>query len=536
MKFRTIFRKIIILIFFVFILTAGAAAGDTDVKTEILTINYSTGYIQLDPAHSYTTTEAQLFTGIYEGLVSYHPLTLAPVPAAASRWVISPDGKTYTFFLRENGRYWNGDRLSADHFRDAWLRILNPEENAEYSFMFDIIEGAADYRKGITSDPETVGIKMIAPYILEITLHESADYFLKLLCHHSFSPVNPKNLEDGKWKEGPSCVGNGPYYIMKRDDEHVQLRRNLLYWDLEHVKMPEINLTFSDDTVSNAALFNSGKIHWASSGIYLNEIENTDHIVTNPLFGTTYYFFHVDEDSPLNNPDVRRGLSLILPWQQIRSTSNFFIPTTALVPSIPGYPKNEGIYRRDMQQALSLLHKAGYTKGRGLETITINIPESRDALFIASVMKQEWEKFLDVEVEIGIFSYDKYYDKLKEPGYSIGTTTWIGDYADPLTFLQMWTTDSNLNDSGFSDPIYDKLLNEAVTEKDTAARYSLMAEAEKRLLEGALVLPIENYPAFNAVNTGVLEGWYPNVLDIHPFKYLNLIVPKLPDGLVMLSR
>jgi peptide/nickel transport system substrate-binding protein/oligopeptide transport system substrate-binding protein len=114
----------------------------------------------------------------------------------------------------------------------------------------------------------------------------------------------------------------------------------------------------------------------------------------------------------------------------------------------------------------------------------------------------------------------------------MGTTTWIGDYADPLTFLQMWTADSNLNDSGLSDPIYDNLLSEAVKEKDTKERYILMAEAEKRLLDGALVLPIENYPAFNSVNIGVLEGWYPNVLDIHPFKYMYLLQPELPKGVV----
>jgi len=523
-------RFIATLLLLTTILSPAVFADAPDEK--ILRVSYSAGNVQLDPAHSFTTTEAQLYTAIYEGLVGYHPLTLEPVPAAASRWIISPDGKTYTFFLRADGRYWNGDHVTAEHFRDSWMRILTPEENAEYSFMFDIIQGARDFRTGKTDDPQEVGIKVISPLILEIKLNESADYFLKLLCHHSFSPVNPKNLENGQWKNGPSCVGNGPFYIMKRRPEQIELRRNLLYWDREHVNIPEIHLIFNDDAENTAENFNSGAVHWAASGIYLAMIENPDNIVTNPLFGTTYFFFNTEGDDPLSIPEVRRGLSLIIPWEKIRTTSNFFIPSATLVPAIPGYPKVDGITDRDMKQALTLLHQAGFTKGSGIGPIIIRIPESRDSLYIASLMKQEWEKFLDVEVKIEVSSFDVYYNKLKEPGYSLGTTTWIGDYADPLTFLQMWTAGSNLNDSGYNDPIYDRLLEEAIKETPKE-RYRIMAEAEKRLLYGALVLPIENYPAFNAVNIGVLEGWYPNVLDIHPFKYLNLIVPKLPDGLVM---
>ena len=521
-------RAAAVLFLSLFLIPSAHSAADDG---EILKISYSPSAFQLDPAHSYTTTEAQIYTAVYEGLVSYHPVTLTPVPAAASRWIISPDGKTYTFFLRESGRYWNGDPVTADHFRDAWMRILTPEEDAEYSFMFDIIEGARAFRTGAEPDPEKVGIKVISPLVLEITLNEQADYFLKILCHHTFSPVNPKNLEDGQWKSGPSAVGNGPFYIISRDEHRIIMKRNLLYWDRENVSLPEIHIIFTDDTDSAVEGFNSGSLHWAASGIYLSMIENQEHIVTNPLFGTTYYFFRTAGDGPLSDPDVRRGLNLILPWENIRTTSNFFIPSSTLVPAIPGYEKIDGITRRDMKEALSLLHRAGYTKGRGLGTITIMIPETRDSMFIAAVMKQNWEKFLDVAVEIKVSGFDDYFEKLKEPGYSIGMTTWIGDYADPLTFLQMWTADSNLNDSGYNDPVYDRMLEEAVREKPEE-RYRIMAEAERRLLDGALIMPVENYPAFNAVNTTLLEGWYPNVLDIHPFKYFRLIRPKLPDGLV----
>jgi peptide/nickel transport system substrate-binding protein/oligopeptide transport system substrate-binding protein len=184
-----------------------------------------------------------------------------------------------------------------------------------------------------------------------------------------------------------------------------------------------------------------------------------------------------------------------------------------------------------MKEALRLLHKAGYTKGRGINPLIIRIPEGEDMISVASTLKEQWEKYLDVDVEIETLGYADYFDSLKAPGYSIGTTTWIGDYADPLTFLQMWTAGSNLNDSGYDNPVYDSLLDEAV-KSPPKERYALMAEAEQMLLDGAVVLPLENYPAFNAVNLERLEGWFPNVLDIHPFKYLRLVSPRLPEGLV----
>ena len=100
--------------------------------------------IHFNPIHTFTATEAQVYNAVYEGLVSYHPLTMEPVPAVASRWEISPDGRTYRFFLRPDARYWNGEQVLASHFREAWLKILDPEEEAAYSFLFDVIKGAEE--------------------------------------------------------------------------------------------------------------------------------------------------------------------------------------------------------------------------------------------------------------------------------------------------------------------------------------------------------------------------------------------------------
>ncbi|MFP4067562.1 MAG: ABC transporter substrate-binding protein, partial [Spirochaetaceae bacterium] len=135
----------------------GNQQSETDTESEFVTA-YLHSEIQFDPLESFTSTEAQIYTALYEGLVSYHPLTLDPVPGVAERWESSPDGLTYRFYLRQDARYSNGDAVLAEHFRDTWLELLDPRNDSAYSFLFDIIEGAEEYRTGEETDPDTVGI------------------------------------------------------------------------------------------------------------------------------------------------------------------------------------------------------------------------------------------------------------------------------------------------------------------------------------------------------------------------------------------
>lgn len=518
-------KKIIIVALFLLTITTSIWAE----AKEPVVISMPKGSIGLDPAHAYLTTEAQLFTAIYEGLVSNHPISLEPIPAVASKWTISPDGKVYTFYLRKNGKYWNGETIIAEDFRNAWFRLLDPNENAEYSFLLDCIKGATEYRNGIITDKEQVGIKVIDYFTLEVTLKEPANYFLNVLCHHSFSPINELNLEDGKWRKGTSSLGNGPYIIYSQSQDHISLKKNIFYWDHENVAISDIKIVLSDNLQEVTNSFNNKETLWASSNIYYSEIEDRDSIVVNPLFGTTYFYFST-KNKPFNKHEIRRALCLMLPWDIIRSKKLFFLPSSTLVPSISGYPKVEGINKRDMQEALRLLHQAGYTQGKGIGTIKINIPNSQVKMLIASIMKQTWEKFLKLDVEIITTENDKYFDSLNKDDYTIGTTSWIGDFADPLAFLLMWTSNSNLNSTGNKNPEYDNIIRKSLIESDMKMRYSIMSKAEELLLNSGLVIPIENYPSFNAVNLDILQGWFPNALDLHPFKYFFIKEPEVPMG------
>ncbi len=494
-----------------------------------IVIAFGRGNWSLDPLHLYTTVGLQIATGIYEGLVTYHPFTLEPMPGVAERWEISDDGLTYKFFLRSDAVYSNGDPVTAEDFRSSWLRMLNPKAKAEYSFLFDIIKGAADYRKGKTKNAREVGIKAVSEKELDVVLNKPASQFLKILCHTSFVPLNKRYTGDKNWNGSGIIVGNGPFLMYKRTKGEIVLKKNMLYWDKKNVKVDTIRVILTDDTKKISKEFNGGKIQWADDWDP-KLIKDTSDIVAYPLFGTGYLFFVTDK-KPWNDYRVRRGLALMVPWEKLRS-ANFRIPASTLVPSVPGYPKLKGLVKQNKKEAENLLKEAGYPDGKGLPEIIFKVSDSSGALKIVKSIAQIWRKEASAEVTIKTYPYDEYLKELKKDDYTIGSATWIGDFADPLTFLQLWMSGGNLNDSRFNSKEYDGIIEKSYGEKGME-RYKRLAEGEKILLNRAVVLPLNNPPSFNLINLELIGGWYPNPLNIHPFKYLYYKAVTLPPGIAM---
>lgn len=516
---------------FLFLLVIATLIPAEETSSDILTVSYTATDYQWDPIHSFTSTEAQLYTAVYEGLVTYHPFSLEPIPGVARFWEVLPDGKTYRFHLRENARYWNGDPVTADHFRDTWLILLDPEEKAEYSSLFDIVKGAYEYRTGKTDSPEDVGIRVISDHIIEIELTEPAEHFLKILCHHSFSPLHPKFLKQRRWSNKSAVLSNGPFYVLSHSEEEIILAKNRLYWGASSVELEKIHIVFTDDPSDTAERFNNGDIDWCGGGIDWGAVIDPNALVVNPMFATSYMFFSSTRP-PMDNPDVRRGLALLIPWKEIRSEEYMLIPASSLVPSIPGYPEVTGLEEQNIKEGLALLESAGFSGGTGLPKLTLRVPSGGDSERIAGIIRDAWTGNLDTSVEIITHEYPGYFDILKTRPYTLGTITWIGDFADPLTFLQMWTSSSNLNDPGYNNEDYDSLIRESMGQKG-AARYKTLGIAEKLLLSEAAVLPISHYPALNVIDMDRIDGWYPNPLDIHPFKYMRFIKPEIPPSVVM---
>jgi len=485
-----------------------------DSRDELIVV-FTPGKVELDFRLSIMANEAQIFTAIYEGLFTYHPATALPVPALAEDWNISPDGSEWTFTINRDARFSNGDRITSDDFRRSWLSLLEPEREAPYSNLFDVIEGARDFRLGLATDPSGVGISAPDPRTLVVKLNAPTVFFPSMLCHHAFSPIHASMVDSQDWS-GPGHVSSGAFRLAEINESRIVLEKNEFYWSAVDVVLSRIVVRFADDDEASA-LWNSGEALWIHGNVNFDTLVDHSGISVHALFGTHFYFLRSGE-APFDDYRVRRALALALPWDDIRA--GYFLPTRTLVGSLAGYPRVAGIGDGDLAQARRLLALAGFPDGEGMPEIIFRITPSQDAARIVSMMGDAWLENLGVSSRIEVVPYDEYIDSLNLDGYHVGSMSWIGNFPDPYSFLKLWRADSNLNVARLSDDDYEELMERSMFEQG-AERLATLAEAEQLLLERGVIMPITFLPSVNVIDRQELEGWFPSALGIHPFRYLG---------------
>lgn len=518
------------------VVTAPLTIGADDTAAREMVVAFRTVDVAFDPLHAFTATEAQLFTALSEGLVSYHPDTLDPVPGVAHTWLVSEDGLRYRFLLRDNARFSDGTQVIAEDFRASWLRIINPGEQAEYSVLFDVIKGVADYRSGANTDEEAVGIRVISPIELEVVLERPAEHFLSTLAHHAFAPVYPVYRAQVGWERQAPVIGNGPFSLTDRDADELVFERNPHYWAHSAVEFDRIRVRAFEDMAAVNAGFLAGEIHWADSFDAQGETAAliSPFVVANRLFGTTYFVFK-SSDPPFDDVRVRRALVLMVPWETVRNPERVGFPTSALVPRTANYPAVEGIPAPDLRTARRLLEQAGFADGSGLPPITVTVPGAW-AASLAADLETAWESNLGIEVTVAqVPVYDDYLAEVKAGNFTLTISSWIGDFLDPISFLQMWTSSSNLNDAGYASRDYDRIIDRAIGATGLD-RLQLLAEAEELLLQDAAILPVNHLVSYSLIDLQRIAGWTPNLLDIHPFRYLGFRRADLPAGVAVVSE
>lgn len=487
------------------VMPSGPLSADT------LRVTFGVGEINVDPARGQTALEAQVLNALYEGLVVYDPRTLKPTPGAASSWAFSDEGKTLTFTLRPNLTYEDGSPLTSQDFRDSWVRLLDPKDPGPFASLLDPIEGVQDWREGKLTDPKALGILAPQKDTLVLKLHEPAPHLVAVLCHYAFVPIA------AVWRAAPSSTpppANGPYRLVSQKANRWLLEKNPRYWDQGNVALEGLDLNFSDDAVAATKAFKEGAIDWVDDVIDGSATLGSDYFSANPLFGTSFFYFKTDQ-APWTDERVRRALILLLPLEDLRKP--FLQPTSVLIPQFTGYPKVEGLTASNRDEALRLLADAGFPGGKGLPPITVALPENDTNDQFVETFRQAWKE-LGVEVRHQKVK-GSYYDKLAALDHTLGYFSWIGDFLDPVTFLVLWKSGSSLNSFSYSDAEYDALLKKAATQ-GTEERLKTLAEAEGKLLKTGMLIPLSHTPGFSLVDREELGGWYPNPLDIHPFKNL----------------
>ena len=477
----------------------------------------------LNPHTASYSSEAQILTSLYDGLFSYHPVTLEPVNALASQFRISRDKKRWTFTIREGAKFSDNSPITAAVVRDAWLDLL-AEPLAPYASMLDIIDGAAAYRTG-TGKRNDVRITAVDDVTLVVHLVSSAGYFPRILCHSAFA-VCKKDLS----------AFSGAFCIKSRKEGELVLAKNNNYWDAENTYLEQITIAQSDDVDANAYAFNTGRADWITGGADIHKLLGRDVTQINAEFATEYLFFKCRKDSIWNNPDFRLALLEAVPWEKLREQA--FVKAATLVYPINGYPHVEGFAYTDKNEALALMKAARKKAG---------IPEDEMltlvfAILDSNYMKQEAELLIDawaplgVDVQIQSTPSERYLESIPSWNADLFSYTWIGDFADPLAFLELFRSDSTLNVSEWKHNEYDKLLAEAARYTESE-RTKLLAQAEQILLDDGIVLPISHPVSLNIIDLEAVGGWSANAFDIHPFKYMykKRKAPAIPNVVMRLQ-
>lgn len=467
----------------------------------------------LDPQLNVAYTDSLICQALFEGLVLIDGTTGEPVPGVAERWEVAEDGLTWTFHLRGDARWSNGDPVTSRDFAYAFRRNLSPAFASEYSYMLWVIRGAEGYnRREEEGFPEElkvrdfaqVGVETPDDRTLRLTLASPVPYLLGLIVHDSWFPVHRGTIEahgaiDARatgWDRPGSHVGNGPFRLAEwRTNDVIRVVRNEHYWDAANVGVNEIRFYPIEDAASEERSYFAGQLHMTykllPESIEVHRRARPAELVIEPWLET--WFLRVNVTRPvLRDRRVREALSLAIDREAIvesvtrggQEPAFFYTP-----PGTGGYTSPVRL-EYDPDVARARLAEAGFPGGRGLPRFTVLFNTDPENRRILEAIQEMWRRELGVEVELANMEFKTYIDAQRRLDYDISRSRWIGDYPDPDTFLGMYVTGGGNNDTGFADPAYDALIARARTLPSGPARTAVLGEAESLLMRELPVIPV----------------------------------------------
>ena len=486
----------------------------------------------LDPHRSLGVAGSNILRDLYEGLTT-ETASGRTIPGAALRWNISRDGRTYTFNLRREARWSNGDPVTAEDFVFGFRRSADPETGSSFVHMLAPIENAEEV---IASElPVTsLGVVALDDYTVQIKLKASTPYFLALLSHSATYPVHRASLAlhgEGFTKAG-NMVSNGPYQLVDWVvRSHIELGKNPHYWDADGVRINRILFYPIEDQFTELQRYRSGDLDWTDEvpSTQFARLQEThpDELVVTPWLGSNYFGFNLTRPPFKDNADLRRALALAVDREILTGKVTRFgeLPAFGLVPE---GAENYSAHKPDWSQwtqeernteATRLYASAGYTADNPLQ-VEIRYNSSENNKKVALAVASMWKQVLGVNStlineEFRVFLQNRSQKAITE----VFRAGWISDYNDPYSFLELLYSTYGRNDTGYNNPSYDLLLQEAASEHIPAARRRLLEAAEAIAMADQPIVPLFTYVTKRMVSTS-LRGWENNIMDHHYSKHM----------------
>ena len=537
----SIFNKTIsFLMLMLFISLTGCGSGESNIslgnRTGILYWGNGTEPASLDPHIATGVPEHHIMSSVMEGLVLKDRKSLEPRPGVAESWTISDDGRIYTFKLRDDARWSNGDPHIANDYVWSWWRALQPALGNQYAYMLFPIKNAKRYYDRETEDFGDVGVKALDQRTLQVTLTNPTPYFLQLLDHYSLFPVHQATIEKfgnadqrgTRWSYEGNLVSNGPFKLDEwKINRHITVTRNLHYWDNDNVALNGIVFKPVENTVTEERMFRAGQLH-VTSNVPADKIStyrksNSTELKIAPYLGT--YFYRLNIKTPqLQDRRVRRALGMAIDREKLveNITKGGQIPAYTMTP--PGtmgyYPTSTLAF--DPEGAKNLLSEAGYPNGEGFPAIEILYNTNEGHRKIAVALQEMWKDYLNVDIKLLNQEWKVYLATESAGDYQISRGGWIGDYVDPNNFLDMFLCGGGNNRTGWCNEEYDRLILEvAPSQSSHEERLAVFQQAETMLLDDMPIIPVYTYTSVKLVDSSVenLDG---NIMNQAMYKDIYL--------------
>lgn len=517
------FRRVLVGVLVACALLAGCA--ETTDERELRIGNHAEPD-SLDPHRSEGVPARNIQRDLFEGLVSEDAAgNLAS--GMADRWETSEDGRRWTFHLRPDARWSNGDKVTAHDFVYSLRRAVTPATGGIVSETLLPIKNAAAILRG-ELEPAALGVSAADDRTLLIELEAPTPYLLAIFTHPSTFPVHPPSVSAGgdRWAR-TEMVSNGAYRLREwRVNSHISLERNPYYHDAQYVAIERVDYLPIEDERAELARFEAGDLD-ITYGVPLGRLawlrENyPDAVHAHPWFGVYYLGLNTTRE-PLTDVRVRRALSLVIDRELLARdiAGSGETPAYHWIPSVAGYMPQEPEWaqwpmERRITVARELLRDAGHEQPLHLQLLYST--RERDRRIVTAVQSM-WQQHLGVQTELLNQEWKVYLQTRKRRDVTqVFRSGWIGEYPDPNTFAEILHSQHAMNEFGWQNARYDALLERAATTANTDERLALFAQAEQEIERDVPLIPLFHYAKARLVSTRV-AGYRGNPMDHHYSKH-----------------